>query len=162
LKNSTDPTSFDEYNEDTGRGYGYYVVIDHGNGIFSRYAHLQSLSHLKEGVSIKAGEIVGRLGDSGASRGGAHLHFGMWQGTLHNRAKFVPPQLGQYTSLTKFDENGNTRRYYPETAIYDPHGQLTAQEKTQYATTVITISNQGKTTSAKSTRGIFGSSKCKL
>ncbi|WP_193065424.1 peptidoglycan DD-metalloendopeptidase family protein [Oceanobacillus oncorhynchi] len=54
-------------------GYGYVVLIDHGNGIETLYAHL-----LEPGISVgrqvKAGDIIGKVGNSGASQG-AHLHF---------------------------------------------------------------------------------------
>jgi hypothetical protein len=54
---------------------GNYVIIDHGNQEYSFYAHLQPESvSFKEGDSVKQGEVIGLLGNSGHSTG-PHLHF---------------------------------------------------------------------------------------
>jgi murein DD-endopeptidase MepM/ murein hydrolase activator NlpD len=53
--------------------YGNAVVIDHGYGLQSIYAHLSSIA-VKEGQKIARGEIIGRTGDTGLA-GGDHLHF---------------------------------------------------------------------------------------
>lgn len=54
---------------------GESVVIDHGNGEYSLYAHLQPGSlAVRLGEPVKAGQPVGRLGSSGNSTE-AHLHF---------------------------------------------------------------------------------------
>lgn len=54
-------------------GYGCRVVIDHGGGIASLYAHLSSFSVAEDDVVI-AGDPVGLTGSTGASTG-PHLHF---------------------------------------------------------------------------------------
>ena len=54
-------------------GYGNMVEIDHGNGVTTRYAHMQSVA-VTEGQRIDAGAIVGRLGSTGRSTG-PHLHY---------------------------------------------------------------------------------------
>jgi murein DD-endopeptidase MepM/ murein hydrolase activator NlpD len=65
-------------------GYGYYVIIEH-DGFCTLYAHMKSLS-LHVGTKIKAGNVVGYMGTSGASTA-AHLHFEVepiqWQGYMH-------------------------------------------------------------------------------
>lgn len=54
---------------------GNHVVIDHGNGEFSMYAHLKSGSEtVKVGDVVKAGQMIGKLGSSGNSTE-PHLHF---------------------------------------------------------------------------------------
>jgi murein DD-endopeptidase MepM/ murein hydrolase activator NlpD len=55
------------------KGYGKYVVIDHGNGYHTKYAHLQR-SLVKEGQRIKRHETIGLVGDTGRSTG-PHLHY---------------------------------------------------------------------------------------
>jgi murein DD-endopeptidase MepM/ murein hydrolase activator NlpD len=54
-------------------GYGKVVVIDHGNGLETRYGHM-SRFHVKEGDVIRQGEVIGGMGSTGRSTG-THLHF---------------------------------------------------------------------------------------
>ncbi|MGE0079084.1 MAG: M23 family metallopeptidase [Bacteroidales bacterium] len=54
-------------------GYGYNVIIDHGFGYKTRYAHLSKVS-VKIGDKVKRAEMVGLLGSSGKSTG-PHLHY---------------------------------------------------------------------------------------
>jgi len=49
------------------------VVIDHGFGYKTRYAHLKSIG-VVEGMKIKRGECIGESGNSGRSSG-PHLHY---------------------------------------------------------------------------------------
>ena len=55
--------------------YGNCIIIDHGLGLQSLYAHLSSMD-VNVGDSIKRGQIIGRSGATGLA-GGDHLHFGM-------------------------------------------------------------------------------------
>lgn len=45
-------------------GYGYYVVVDHGNGYKSLYAHLSGVS-VANGQIVKTGSKVGNMGKTG-------------------------------------------------------------------------------------------------
>ncbi len=54
-------------------GYGLTVVVDHGGGVATRYAHLSQLS-VTSGEEIADGQPIGRVGSSGRSTG-PHLHF---------------------------------------------------------------------------------------
>lgn len=54
-------------------GYGSYIVIKHGNGIQTLYAH-NSQVDVVSGQRVAQGEVIGRVGNTGRSTG-AHVHF---------------------------------------------------------------------------------------
>jgi len=58
-------------------GYGREVVVDHGFGYQSRYAHLHEIL-VEPGEKIKRGQVIGTLGSSGRSTG-PHLHYEITQ-----------------------------------------------------------------------------------
>jgi len=74
-------------------GYGKEVLIDHGFGYKSRYAHLQDI-HVKRGERVRRGEVIGTLGSSGRSTG-PHLHYEV---SLNNRA--VNPMYHYFEDIT--------------------------------------------------------------
>jgi murein DD-endopeptidase MepM/ murein hydrolase activator NlpD len=58
---------------DKGDGYGNTVVLRYSNGAETRFAHLKS-TNVRKGTSIKAGQMIGRQGNTGLSTA-SHLHF---------------------------------------------------------------------------------------
>lgn len=60
-------TAWDDY------GLGYHVIVDHGNGIQTIYAHLSDI-WVTQGQYVNQGDAVGALGSTGYSTG-PHLHF---------------------------------------------------------------------------------------
>ena len=70
-------------------GYGYFVVIDHGNGFQTLYAHLQAY-YVDAGNDVAKGEVIAEMGSTGNSTG-PHLHFEIRQGTIQrNPYGFLP------------------------------------------------------------------------
>ena len=55
---------------------GNIVILDHGAGVYSTYAHLQSIE-VEVGASVKAGQLIARVGTTGFSTG-PHLHWEVW------------------------------------------------------------------------------------
>ncbi|NLW46892.1 MAG: peptidoglycan DD-metalloendopeptidase family protein [Firmicutes bacterium] len=54
-------------------GYGNCILVDHGNGLRTRYGHLSKIS-VRVGQRVKTGERIGAVGSTGTSTG-PHLHF---------------------------------------------------------------------------------------
>jgi len=54
-------------------GYGRMIVIDHGGGLVTRYAHLSSVA-VEVGEAVERGQRIGSVGESGRATG-PHLHF---------------------------------------------------------------------------------------
>lgn len=54
-------------------GYGYCIIVDHGNGVETIYGHSSKLL-VHEGQRVETGELLGLVGNTGHSFG-AHLHF---------------------------------------------------------------------------------------
>jgi murein DD-endopeptidase MepM/ murein hydrolase activator NlpD len=59
---------------DCGGGLGNQVVIDHGGGLYTRYAHLEPGVPVAAGAAVMAGDLIGAMGTSGVAML-RHLHF---------------------------------------------------------------------------------------
>lgn len=70
-------------------GYGNMVMIDHGNGFQSLYAHLSAIN-VGCGQSVGQGEVIGAIGSTGRSSG-SHLHFEIMAGVKVNPWDYLPP-----------------------------------------------------------------------
>lgn len=68
-----------------GTGYGYSVIISHGGGYSSVYAHCLSLT-VSAGQTVKQGQLIGYLGSTGRSTGN-HCHF-----EIRLKGSYIPPQ----------------------------------------------------------------------
>jgi murein DD-endopeptidase MepM/ murein hydrolase activator NlpD len=88
------------------RYYGRMVLIDHGFGYQSLYAHMSKLA-VKKGAKIKRGQIVGYVGNSGLSTG-THLHY----------------------EVIKNGYRVNPRKYYEDDLPPGEYGQIVHQAKT--------------------------------
>ena len=66
------------YNCGCNSGYGNYVMISHGNGMYTLYAHLANPT-VSEGQAVTVGQQIGVIGSTGHSTG-PHLHFEVYIG----------------------------------------------------------------------------------
>lgn len=73
-------------------GYGKAVVIDHGYGLETLYAHMSELE-LDAGTKVNRGEVIGYLGSTGRSSG-PHLHY-----TIYHNGEAVNPR--EYLTLNE-------------------------------------------------------------
>ena len=73
----------------TTTGYGYHVMIDHGGGFVTLYAHCSKLL-VAEGQQVQAGDIIAEVGSTGRSTGN-HLHFEVRiNGEKQNPRSYLP------------------------------------------------------------------------
>jgi murein DD-endopeptidase MepM/ murein hydrolase activator NlpD len=70
-------------------GYGWRIIIDHGRGYTSLYAHLSAFS-VAQGARVARGQVIGAVGNTGFSTG-PHLHFEVGvNGQPTDPLKFLP------------------------------------------------------------------------
>ena len=85
--------------------YGNCVILDHGLGVQSLYAHLSSID-AKVGDMVKMGQVVGRSGTTGLALGD-HLHFTMLlNGNAVNPVEWWDPKWTEDRVLRKIREAG--------------------------------------------------------
>lgn len=76
------------YSGNANDGYGYYVIISHGNGVSTVYAHCSQLL-VSAGQTVSQGEVIAKVGSTGNSTGN-HLHFEVRKnGITYNPQNYV-------------------------------------------------------------------------
>ncbi len=97
--------------ETSRHGYGKEVLVDHGFGYVTRYAHLQEIK-VKQGQKLQRGEVLGTLGNTGRSTG-PHLHY-----EIRKDGSPVNPMLFFYENLTPGEYTQLASRVVPVENTY--------------------------------------------
>ncbi len=90
------------------RGYGNHIIIDHGYGYKSMYAHLSKFN-VRKGQKVKRGEVIGYVGSTGLSTA-PHLHYEVtYRNTKVNPVNFFQNDLSpeEYDQVLKLAEQSN-------------------------------------------------------
>lgn len=99
------------------RGYGKHIVIDHGFGYKTKYAHLNTVS-VTEGQSVKRGEIIGTVGNTGGSTG-PHLHYEvLYMGSPVNPLNYFRRDMNS-EDFERIVESANTTTFETEHGTND-------------------------------------------
>lgn len=76
-------------------GYGNTVILDHGDGVQTLYAHCSELA-VKEGDAVQLGQVIAYAGDTGRATT-SHVHFGvMLSGTFRDPAGLLKSKPDQF------------------------------------------------------------------
>lgn len=92
-------------NDTSSSTYGNYIIINHGSGIKTMYAHLLRNSLLKKGAIVKQGQEIAKKNNSGYSFG-SHLHF-----EVRINGAQVDPLKHTYADNDMVIESGTAKKY---------------------------------------------------
>lgn len=118
------------------RTYGNYVIIDHGNGYFTCYGHMQYNSiTVKVGDKVNKGQKIGVMGTTGYSTGN-HLHFEIRQGDSWNLGTPIDPSTFFNDDCSSIGGIGNgeflfTSGYTPDSDYKGQTYSLTSEERSE-------------------------------
>lgn len=99
--------------------YGNYVKIDHGNGYYTLYAHLEKGLSVRNGQTVKKGQVLGYMGNSGNSDGG-HLHFEVWKdGTRIDPTEYLEKDLSSKINVIYQTHDKVAHKYWGEITNYN-------------------------------------------
>jgi murein DD-endopeptidase MepM/ murein hydrolase activator NlpD len=84
--------------ENYDRGNGRYVLVDHGNGFITKYAHMKK-SLVQKGDTVERGQVIGLVGSTGRSTG-PHVHYEIhYDDKIVNPTRFV--RIAKYLNKSK-------------------------------------------------------------
>jgi murein DD-endopeptidase MepM/ murein hydrolase activator NlpD len=98
-------------------GYGREIVVDHGFGYKTKYAHLHVVD-VVEGQRVRRGEIIGQVGNTGGSTG-PHLHYEvLYMGTPVNPINYFRRDMAS-EDFERIVESANTTTFETEFGTND-------------------------------------------
>lgn len=99
------------------RGYGKHIIIDHGFGYKTKYAHLNAVD-VVEGQLVKRGELIGKVGNTGGSTG-PHLHYEvLYMGTPVNPINYFRRDMAS-DDFERIVESANATTFETEFGTND-------------------------------------------
>ena len=113
--------------------YGNCILIDHKNGLYTFYAHLNTIN-VKVGMSVIQGVIIGTVGSTGNSTG-PHLHFEVRTKPNWNRANFVDPLLylpSQEQQIPTIEIDNSLNLFEPKDIAFVSNSILNLRDKPGY------------------------------
>ena len=126
----------------TTEGFGNVIEIRHANGLYTRYAHMNSFADgMKKGLTVKQGQLIGFVGSTGRSTG-PHLHFEVRSGLAQKDTFFDPERLlgkvtaspsGQPAGVEVLDPKQPSGGDTPEFQDFHGTDQLLARKAEQVA-----------------------------
>ena len=129
------------------RIYGNYVNISHGGGWWSMYGHLLKGICVKNGQTVKKGQVIGFMGNSGYSNG-QHLHFELRRGA-NAKGNSVDPINYLFVEDRTIYVNPNSKEYanirYRQTSPVDPVDRNTAVDQIEVALQFLNCRNKPTT-----------------
>lgn len=105
-------------NDKTGKSWGNYVKISHGNNEYTLYAHLKDGVCVSKGQNVKQGDLIGYMGNTGRSDGN-HLHFEFYKGGASTSYRVNPlDYVYAYSDqVVHKDDVSKVKHYTPTTII---------------------------------------------
>jgi murein DD-endopeptidase MepM/ murein hydrolase activator NlpD len=68
--------------------FGNMLIVDHGHGVYTRYCHMKAFADdMAPGARVKAGEVIGYMGNTANPPVAVHLHYEMLTGTYDTPKK---------------------------------------------------------------------------
>jgi murein DD-endopeptidase MepM/ murein hydrolase activator NlpD len=114
---------------DVRGGYGNFIELDHGRGVYTRYAHLAEIDpNLRPGMRITAGTPMGRMGMTGNATG-VHLHYEvMVDGLLVDPLHYGMPQPAPFVTTPVTQTYAEPLPLPPPTAAPTPVSAAAPEE----------------------------------
>lgn len=104
-------------NDKTGKSWGNYVKISHGNNEYTLYAHLKDGLCVSKGQNVKQGDLIGYIGNTGRSDGN-HLHFEFYKGGASTSYRVNPlDYVYAYSDQVVHQDDVNKVKHYIPTPI---------------------------------------------
>lgn len=129
------------------RIYGNYVNISHGGGWWSMYGHLLKGITVKNGQTVRKGQVIGYMGNSGYSNG-QHLHHELRRGA-NAKANSIDPIPYLYVEDRSIYVNPASKEYgeikYRQTSPVDPVERNTAVDQIEVALQFLNCRNGAST-----------------